>query len=108
MSRLTRLSEQIPGNAFRFFVRGRISPRQTHQGHGFVRLSPCFSRALAPVSAESRHEAKQFFITRIKLRRKWIACAARRQFDETTGDEHGSQHTPFSPATSWQRSTNRS
>src|ERR1019366_1879980 len=26
--------------------------------HGFVRLSPCFSRALAAVSAESRQEAK--------------------------------------------------
>ena len=26
--------------------------------HGFVGLSPCFSRVLAPVSAESRHEAK--------------------------------------------------
>jgi hypothetical protein len=34
--------------------------------HGFVRLSPCFSRALAPVSAESRHEGKQFFMLRLQ------------------------------------------
>jgi hypothetical protein len=39
-------------------------------GHGFVCLSPCFSRALAPVSAESRHEAKQSFISRITPLRK--------------------------------------
>jgi hypothetical protein len=26
--------------------------------HGLVRLSPFFSRALTPISAESRHEAK--------------------------------------------------
>jgi hypothetical protein len=39
----------------------RIGPDRRH---GFVRLSPCFSRVLAPVSAESRHEAKQFFMLR--------------------------------------------
>jgi hypothetical protein len=47
------------GQRFQIFrSRVKLFSRQTHQRHGFVRLSPCFSRALAPVSAESRHEAK--------------------------------------------------
>jgi hypothetical protein len=53
------------GSAFTFLSRdaGRCRTRR-NQRHGLVGLSPCFSPVLAPVSAESRHEAKQFFMLR--------------------------------------------
>jgi hypothetical protein len=53
------------GSAFTFLFCDAGSCRTSRdQRHGLVRLSPCFSPALAPVSAESRHEAKQFFMLR--------------------------------------------
>jgi hypothetical protein len=53
------------GSAFTFLSREAGNRRTSRdERHGLVRLSPCFSPALAPVSAESRHEAKQFFMLR--------------------------------------------
>jgi hypothetical protein len=59
------IPEASIGSAFTFFSReaGNYRARRD-QRHGLVGLSPCFSPALAPVSAESRHEAKQFFTLR--------------------------------------------
>jgi hypothetical protein len=53
------------GSGFTFFSRDAGNCRTGRDDrHGLVRLSPCFSPVLAPVSAESRHEAKQFFMLR--------------------------------------------
>jgi len=64
-----RFSRQIPTALHISCSRALTSKQSDLERHGFVRLSPCFSRSLAPVSAESRHEAKSFFISRIHLRR---------------------------------------
>jgi len=60
-------SRQAPAIIYRMNAQ---LPRSRNARHGFVRLSPCFSRALAPGSAESRHDAEQFFTSRIKPMRK--------------------------------------
>jgi hypothetical protein len=45
--------------------------------HEFVRLLPCFSRALAPLSAESRHKLKLIRSHQLH-RRQWFIVAGSR------------------------------
>jgi hypothetical protein len=54
-----RIFAASTGSAIAFLSRGSGNRRiRRDRRHGLVGLSPCFSRALVPISAESRHEDK--------------------------------------------------
>jgi hypothetical protein len=76
-------------NALIFLSRDNRNCRiRRDRRHGFVGLTPCFSRALAPVSAESRHEGKQSFMLRIRT----LICNSENKGKKASGCTKAAHH----------------